>query len=279
MLSLTRGAMTVHSPASRHPLGVGLKWLGSPVALRASRIHLRLHARATSSSAVETAGSSSLGKKKERRFVATLDPGRLRSEDLLNLSGLSQPRICFPCKDAPSSASPYDTARLAYRYISGSLSIVPFPADTQGFLYFHQSPHSHPAAGEVRFRVVRPEDSSLPTREAFSRGSDLTLDHRHNLWGVHLTVVLRKYPVIWRKLISDGIIPPSRAAELEGLVPKHLRGRSRVLDSITDPFILGLAMETTKPCVLILRSEGLFQSRLHLNLGRPPRGRVISGIG
>ncbi|TEB19212.1 hypothetical protein FA13DRAFT_1780787 [Coprinellus micaceus] len=81
MLPLTRGAMvslpakvnctrisnqlqTVHSPASRHSLGVVLKRLGPSVGLQASRIHLRLHTRATPSSAVEAAGSSTaIGKK------------------------------------------------------------------------------------------------------------------------------------------------------------------------------------------------------------------------
>ncbi|TEB29905.1 hypothetical protein FA13DRAFT_1860914 [Coprinellus micaceus] len=240
-LSLTRGAM---------------KWLGSPVGLQASRTHLRLHKRATSSSAVEPAGSSSSGKKYERRFVSTLDPDRLRSEDLINLSGRVLPHVVLPYKEGPSGSS-RDITRLWYHRLSKPVTRVPFPANTQGFLYFHQSPHSHPAAGEVRFRVVRPEDSSLPPREAFSR---LTLDHRHNLWGVHLTVVLKKHPVIWRKLINDGIILPTRAAELESCVLKRIgQGRrwSRVLDSITDPFILGLG--NPEPRMLVLHHGGIFQ--------------------
>ncbi|TEB29915.1 hypothetical protein FA13DRAFT_1775190 [Coprinellus micaceus] len=271
MLPLTRGAMhrisnqlqTVHSPASRHSLGVVLKRLGPSVGLQASRIHLRLHTRATPSSAVEAAGSSTAigkkGSKEERRFVTTLDPGRLRSEDLLNLSGLSQPSICFPCKEAPAFGSSYDTARLAHRYTSAPVGI---------------SPHSHPAAGEVRFRVVRPEDLSLPAREAFSRGSDLTLGHRHSLWNFHLTVVLKKHPVIWLELIDDGIIPPTRAAELESCVLKRIgQGRrwSRVLDSITDPFILGLG--TCHPWVLIVHHEGVFKGR-----SPPPKDNLWEGV-
>jgi hypothetical protein len=123
--------------------------------------------------------------------------------------------------------------------------------------------------------VVRPEDSSLPPREAFSR---LTLDHRHNLWGVHLTVVLKKHPVIWRKLINDGIILPTRAAELESCVLKRIgQGRrwSRVLDSITDPFILGLG--NPEPRMLVLHHGGIFQGKLYLISGRPLRARTISG--
>ena len=203
-----------------------------------------------------------------------MDPERLRSEDLLTFSGLTELAIRFPYKELAIGSSKPDSTVLWYRYNPAATHRpgtcrVPFPAGVQGFLYFRQSPHSHPAAGELRFRVVRPEDTGLPPRESFPRGSDLMLDHRYNLWNIHLTGLFQYYPVIWRKLIDDGIISPSRAAELEGLALKSVARRSKILDSITDPFLYDLG--STEPSLVILHHEGVFHGPLRFYIARHHR--------
>ncbi|KAK2464227.1 hypothetical protein APHAL10511_003684 [Amanita phalloides] len=86
-----------------------------------------------------------------RRAVSTLDARRLCASDLLDVAGLHQPRLMLSGKPA----------RLYYRRHE------PFPAHSQGFLYYHVPPNAPPLVGQLRFRCA-------PDFQAFHRGADLS---------------------------------------------------------------------------------------------------------
>ena len=141
---------------------------------------------------------------KAQRSVSTLDPDRFRSEDLIDLSGLMNPIVSLASLtgDAPVSIC----IRYRRSIESGKWVGTPFPTGTNGFLYFRRSPHAHPAAGDIRFRIVRPESAHLSASERFLQGSDLLKKDGVSPWRIHLINVFQTYPRVLRKLLEEGLI-------------------------------------------------------------------------
>jgi hypothetical protein len=123
----------------------------------------------------------------KRCVLSTLDPDRLRSEDLMDISGVASRRINFT---SLANETPISSALSHLHYASstesGKMAWVPFPAGTHGFLYFRRSPHAHPAAGDIRFRLVRPESAHLSASERFLQGSDLLKKDGVSPWRIPL---------------------------------------------------------------------------------------------
>lgn len=159
---------------------------------------------------------------------------------------------------------------------SGKMAWIPFPAGTHGFLYFHRSPHAHPAAGDIRFRLVRPESAHLSPSERFLQGSDLLMKDGVSPWRVHLINIFQSYPAVRRKLLEEQLISPNREAQLESLLSNlPFRRCVPILESIVDPFVLELG--NAHPRLVVLHTERVFFGPLNLLFACPgghvaPRG-------
>jgi hypothetical protein len=210
----------------------------------------------------------------KRRVLSTLDPDRLRSEDLMDVSGRLAVTVNFTslANETPVSGA---IPQLHYASISesGKRIGIPFPAGTHGFLYFRRSPHAHPAAGDIRFRLVRPESAHLSASERFLQGSDLLKKGGVSPWRIPLIRIFQKYPVVWRKLVEENLTSPDREAELESFLSNIPVIRSvTVLESIVDPFVLDLG--NPHPRLVVLHIERIFFGQLNL-LFACPAGHVI----
>ncbi|KAI5825545.1 hypothetical protein K523DRAFT_313182 [Schizophyllum commune Tattone D] len=135
--------------------------------------------------------------RKLRRYqpVATLDPARRSSSDALDLSSCARPTIQLPS----------GKAKLLYYRTRGLLadnrqSLVRFPADAVGFLYFH----AH--TGSLRFRIV---PSRLP--EDFDAGRDLLLPNGVDTWCIRASTLARRSVVapLRQHILQDGLVMAS----------------------------------------------------------------------
>jgi hypothetical protein len=166
-----------------------------------------------------------------RKHISTLDPTRLTSADFLDLSGKTK-RVIKPGRDE-------------VHFVSGGLGRprVPFPDETQGFLYYVPGPAHAPIAGEVRFRITGSSDPG-----SFADGRDLFMPDMPEPWTIPLPNMLaaEKYQHLREVLISQG---GSASAELLACAQQHkgtlVTHKSRVIHSLGQPFIQDLSVSAT----------------------------------
>jgi hypothetical protein len=95
--------------------------------------------------------------------VSTLNPSRIIKTDYLDLSRRLTSTVRFP-------KSVKDTYTLLRYHNGPERTVVPFPDQVAGFLYYHDDEYALPLEGSVRLRLTADyEPSSFPS------GQDLTL--------------------------------------------------------------------------------------------------------
>lgn len=145
-----------------------------------------------------------------------MDPRRLSGSDWVDLSNLSRPRL----NTSHSEALQSPVTRIHFFEIVRGL--IPFPAETHGFLYFVPAPHeTAQLASEIRFRITRNNDPS-----SFAAGNDL-LNTDFTPWHIPLVTLARRKQYLHLKqlLLQDGLTTSSllsRCAALgHGLDPQE----------------------------------------------------------
>lgn len=108
--------------------------------------------------------------------------------------------------------------------------LLPFPADSRGFIYYHTSPSIPKTAGELRFRLTQGDD---PQR--FQSGSDLLLVDGLP-WNIPLAAIAhnRTHRIFRRLLLRDNLVSPALMDLCAGF--PITRSRSRVIHSLGQPF-------------------------------------------
>ncbi|KAJ7183942.1 hypothetical protein C8R46DRAFT_1068201 [Mycena filopes] len=96
-------------------------------------------------------------------LLSTLNPLSLQASDYLDLSGHQNRAVVFAADGEGKNPL------LTYRK-TPSGSVIPFPAQSRGFLYFHRDPDAAPLEGGLRFRL---SENELPG--SFQSGQDLLL--------------------------------------------------------------------------------------------------------
>ncbi|TFK52877.1 hypothetical protein OE88DRAFT_1313113 [Heliocybe sulcata] len=127
-------------------------------------------------------------------LLRTLDPRWLRTEDFVVLSG--RPQKALRVLAAPEIQG----SHVSYR--SEGTTPLPFPPDTQGFLYFHLDADAPALAGQVRFRITTSSDPAT-----FPEGRDLQLPDGRP-WNIPVFQVARwsKYAAFRAVLLSDNLV-------------------------------------------------------------------------
>ncbi|KAJ3517467.1 hypothetical protein NMY22_g13957 [Coprinellus aureogranulatus] len=101
----------------------------------------------------------------------------------------------------------------------------------------------------------------------FVQGSDLTNFNGFGPWRIHLLYVFKGYPGLRQVLLNDGFIPSANALEIEGLMQDTSMSHRRILETISDPFMI--SMKTPLPHLTILHPEHIFSGQLPLYPSRP----------
>ncbi|KAF9018585.1 hypothetical protein BDP27DRAFT_175020 [Rhodocollybia butyracea] len=170
--------------------------------------------------------------------ISTLDPSRLVASDFIDISnkrwhvGVRYHRISV----------------IHWRY----RETQPFPPETRGFLYLHNSRGVHPSAASLRFRIC---DKDLPPQESFARGKDLLLPSGApwdlTLLQLFMSVQTRNFR---EGLLQDKVLPLEGIEHVDNLVNtlvnegktvkegKRVRQRSRVLFSFGQPFSISMGV-------------------------------------
>ncbi|KAF5332848.1 hypothetical protein D9611_005379 [Ephemerocybe angulata] len=205
----------------------------------------------------------------QRAPICSLNPEQLTLSDLLDISGLVQPAPCL---------AEVGKATISYKECGsnskGDRRHIPFPPGSVGFLYLHRRPNSHPAAGEIRFRVVDASkvDSSTPTVELFRGGSDLLAHKGYGQpWRIHMlqTYLSRMYEPFRKATVRQGLLTEDEEREasllLSKLPVKTLKAPTIILERITDPFILSLSVtrkDSNRHSIIGLHQEAIVKHRL-----------------
>ncbi|KAJ3547492.1 hypothetical protein NMY22_g1634 [Coprinellus aureogranulatus] len=178
------------------------------------------------------------------RLPSTFTPSDLRPEDYRDLSGIKG----FLLRG--------DSREFWFHYVQRDRKPVLFPPKTQGYFYlFRPAPHQHPeesaagdipivqeachpAAGELRFRVMEQPD---PAR--FDEGADL-LTPDGIPWGMHLLTISKAsglQVLLQRMLTEKEHTAMQEFLARSRLHPHHYEktaNRSTILNSIHDPFLV-----------------------------------------
>ncbi|KAH6897865.1 hypothetical protein BKA70DRAFT_744528 [Coprinopsis sp. MPI-PUGE-AT-0042] len=223
-------------------------------------LHLRPFISGTQYRKVHTSSK----KVSANRRITSLDPLKITPGDWTDIRNLTRPSFRFGNRLDHRPILEYACFRQR-----GERLHVPWPeSSARGFFYFRRPSTStaHPAGGSLRFRSVEsPEDvrrafdfssgfdSSAPT----SRGFDIPLDAGGYTvpWSIPLMTLLRvaSYSPIKTLLEDEGLISPQLSEDVnhllqgyKGTFPKN----SRVLDDITQPWILNLDLPEVRYTVL-----------------------------
>ncbi|KAF5332165.1 hypothetical protein D9611_008110 [Ephemerocybe angulata] len=182
------------------------------------------------------------------RVLNNLDPRCLKISDIVDLSGLNEPRVTFGVA----------TGRLTY------FSKNPFPPGSRGFFYYHSRPGQAACAGEIRFRVVDVGSPSPSAADLFASGRDLLDYTGYRPWRIHLTQLYtaQRYDPIRRLLLSQGLISAAQDREAEnqlsGVSLAQRPGRSTIIDRISDTFVIQLPAVTLN--LAFIHNEGFIPS-------------------
>ncbi|KAF6759422.1 hypothetical protein DFP72DRAFT_1063796 [Ephemerocybe angulata] len=182
------------------------------------------------------------------RVVNNLDPRCLKIPDIVDLSGIYDPRVTFGVA----------TGRLQYT------ARTPFPPGSRGFLYYHRETVKAACAGEIRFRVVDVGSPSASAADLFASGRDLLDYTGYRPWRIHLTQLYtaQRYDPIRRLLLSQGLISAAQDREAEnqfsGVSLAQRPGRSTIIDRISDTFVIQLPAVTLN--LAFIHDEGFVPS-------------------
>jgi hypothetical protein len=157
---------------------------------------------------------------------STLTPSKLAPSDWIDLSEKSNCRVKYESSGAPIHGV------LGFRH-GGVLTrhgggVPPFPPGTAGFLYAHTVP-GHPAAGEVRMRLVPSPDPGL-----FAAGADLRMPNGLP-WTRPFPALARAktLPPVRECLLREGAMSAGDAARWADL---RVEAHSRIVHAAGAPF-------------------------------------------
>ncbi|KAK7056048.1 hypothetical protein R3P38DRAFT_2850220, partial [Favolaschia claudopus] len=106
--------------------------------------------------------------------ISNLNPTSLVAKDKIDISLKKQFTVRFPTSTDKPSTTDFrrheQSNPLCYEF--NGRQRVPFPAETSGFLYFHQPPHALPIEGSVRLRL-RLRLAHSPSASSFASAPDL----------------------------------------------------------------------------------------------------------
>ncbi|KAG6888307.1 hypothetical protein C0992_008872 [Termitomyces sp. T32_za158] len=154
------------------------------------------------------------------RHCHTLDPHLFRTSDIIDLSGLTIPRV------------EVEGDLVALHYFNSGKNRLAFPHNARGFLYYHREPGTPPSSGEIRFRVT-PDDDVMD----FDNGTDLTSSN-YMTWSISLFQVSNLGMLPFRSLlIREGW---ADNALIDSMAGKVFRGQKRPLHYLEQPFVIDL---------------------------------------
>lgn len=171
--------------------------------------------------------------------LRTLDPTRLCPEDFVCLAGRTTITTRILANPLPK---PLRQHYIGYFRRSRSL---PFPPQTQGFLYWYKEPDAPILASEVRFRIT-----GSPEVGQFSSGQDLRLPEG-KVWHISLFDISRytNFLTLRTVLLNDGLINQElldRAAKvmvLQGSRVMRPASDSQFIWKFGQPFMLHFGMK------------------------------------
>ncbi|KAF5342200.1 hypothetical protein D9611_001986 [Ephemerocybe angulata] len=203
-----------------------------------------------------------------KRTVKNLDPKRLHISDIIDLNGPVLPTVKFGATLRASQQLDY-------------LWKTPFPPNSRGFLYYHSRPDLPPAAGEIRFRVVDSRSASHSAADLFANGRDL-LDHTGGKpWRIHMLQLYatQKYAPFRQLLRTQGLLDAAwdrKAEEQVSAVNLNNLGRSTILDTISDTFVIQLPILTLR--LIFIHDECIVPaSQVAWNLHWRDRPETVKG--
>jgi hypothetical protein len=117
---------------------------------------------------------------------------------------------------------------------------LPFPPNTNAFLYYSIPPGKPRIAGELRLRLTPSDDPA-----SFESGSDL-LGENGQAWSRPLLFLPRYYAPLYEKLKEEGLVPDDLDRVLSTLPYKFpsYRGRQRLF-TLNDRFIVDFSKKDT----------------------------------
>ncbi|KAJ6463681.1 hypothetical protein C8R47DRAFT_78336 [Mycena vitilis] len=155
-----------------------------------------------------------------RHVVSTLNPHLIKPGDHLDLSHRLEITLSFPHKQNTKTRS-----RLVYTTTVNDLSKqeeVPFPENSEGFMYFHTQPNAAPLEGSIRFRLTSKNDPS-----SFSCGQDLTLPSGAP-WQVILPQLINaRYHRLRDQLLHENLVTKDQLSQCHRLFMDR-RGASSI---------------------------------------------------
>ncbi|KAJ7082623.1 hypothetical protein B0H15DRAFT_803084 [Mycena belliarum] len=154
-----------------------------------------------------------------KRLISTLNPLLIKPSDCLDISG----RVSFKCQFYDSGAI-YAGGSNGIRYAqltqskSGSQNL-PFPADTQGFLYYYLRPDASPLEGSLRFRVT--QSHYVWT---FDVGQDLRTPGGLP-WQIMLVQIACRdnYDSVRAQLVREGLVPAEDMLRCQAMFRKKAK--------------------------------------------------------
>ena len=133
--------------------------------------------------------------------------------------------------------------------------MVPYPPDTNAFLYYSMSPERPRIAGELRLRVTSSSDPA-----SFESGSDL-LRPDGQPWSRSLYHLSRYYAPLYEKLREDLLIPDDLHTVLATLPSRRYRfSRSHILYTLNDTFIVHFS--SARMLFILITEQGVEELRL-----------------
>jgi hypothetical protein len=173
--------------------------------------------------------------------VSTLASERICATDVLDLRARQQPRVEIAG----------ERARLQYARKANSRAFgdhIPFPEHARGFLYLHHPDAAHPAAAELRFRVL-PAGADAP-QEAFASGADLEVVPA-TPWRIPAVSACRhaKYQPLARLLLRDGVLPRATLDAWKRMPIISIKTQTPLLHKLEQPFAWELGSSGFHICV------------------------------
>ena len=187
------------------------------------------------------------------RVIKTLDSSRLSRSDFLDFS--NRKVLSIYSENIPSES------KSLFRFLRQSGGqVLPFPAGTQGFLYFRPQPSRRWFASEVRFRMTRDESPS-----SFASGRDLNFPD-FTPWCLPIvTIALNStHSGLRHLLLRDGLIGDSileQCATLQSKRNARLKTGGRLIHSFGQLFSFNFQSE--RPEFLFLTADGIYNQTMH----------------
>ena len=169
-------------------------------------------------------------KSKPPPIISTFDEGRLRKEDLLDVSGRWRGQFLLESQRSKKEGD----VQLLPRFCHINGDLLRFPSQTRGFLYYHTPPTLPATAGGLRFCLVEEPADVL----AHKGTRDLLLPNGLP-WQIPLLSIVREahFEHLFRQLQVDGLVSRDLIAQCQK-VPDFYRYKwtSPVLFGLGEPF-------------------------------------------